>query len=94
MLLYAGFLASHKNVPCIMQAFSRVRERGVDATLKLVGRHDPEDAAKLLALVPGRWRGDVEFAGFVSTEQLGDEMRACAACLFPSHNEGFGLAPV
>ena len=94
VLLYAGTLAAHKNVPCILAAFARVRERGIDAVLKLVGRHERTEAAALLASVPERWRADVDFAGFVSTEQLGDEMRACAAFLFPSRNEGFGLAPV
>lgn len=94
VLLYAGTLAAHKNVPGILAAFARVRERGVDAVLKLVGRYEQAQAATLLATVPERWRADVDFAGFVSTEQLGDEMRACAAFLFPSRNEGFGLAPV
>jgi glycosyltransferase involved in cell wall biosynthesis len=94
VLLYAGTLATHKNVACILSAFVGVRERGVDAVLKLVGRYEPSQAAVLLASVPEPWRADIDFAGFVSTEQLGDEMRACAAFLFPSRNEGFGLAPV
>lgn len=94
VLLYAGTLAAHKNVPCILAAFVRVREKGIDAVLKLVGRQDDHEVARLLALVPERWRGDVDFAGFVSTERLAEEMRACAAFLFPSRNEGFGLAPV
>ena len=94
VLLYAGTLATHKNVPCILAAFARVRERGIDAVLKLVGRYEASQATTLLASVPERWHDDIDFAGFVSTEQLGNEMRACAAFLFPSRNEGFGLAPV
>lgn len=93
-LLYAGTLAAHKNVPCILAAFACIRQQGIDATLKLVGRYEPAAATALLASVPERWRPDVDFAGFVSNEQLGDEMRACSAFLFPSRNEGFGLAPV
>jgi len=92
-LLYAGTLAPNKNVPFLLRVFARVRERH-DVDLVLVGKQDPQEVARLMSGVPEAARASVRFRGFVSDEQLAGLMQNCAAFVFPSLNEGFGLAVV
>lgn len=93
-LLYAGTLDPHKNLPFLFDVFTRLRDKGLDIELKLVGRHDSNRAKMLIETIPPHFRGDVEFVGFVTDEGLAEIMSRCAAFVFPSRNEGFGLAPV
>jgi len=93
-LLYAGTLAPNKNIPFLLRVYAKVRERGANVDLRLVGRYSAEVAADLLASVPAAYRDGVHFAGFITDQQLGEQMRGCAAFVFPSLSEGFGLAPV
>lgn len=92
-LLYAGTLDPHKNVPFLLDVFARLKALVPDIRLKLVGRHDPARTATMRGSVPDAIRGDVQFVGFVSDETLAALMAGCAAFVFPSRNEGFGLAP-
>ena len=92
-LLYAGTLAPNKNIPFLLQVFSRVRQRH-DVDLVLVGKHSPDAIAALLSQLPESVRGSIDFPGFVTDEQLAALMRHCRAFTFPSLNEGFGLAVV
>jgi glycosyltransferase involved in cell wall biosynthesis len=92
-LLYAGTLAPNKNLPFLLRAFVTVRE-AQDVDLVLVGKQEPQAVATLLANIPERLRKSVEFRGFVTDEQLALLMQQCAAFVFPSLNEGFGLAVV
>ena len=93
-LLYAGTLAPNKNIPFLLDVYSRVRSRGFDVDLRLVGRYEPAQAEELIAAVPEIYRAGIRFDGFVSDETLGEAMRGCTAFVFPSLSEGFGLAPV
>jgi glycosyltransferase involved in cell wall biosynthesis len=93
-LLYAGTLDPHKNIPFLLDVYRRLRNELHDIELKLVGRHDPRRANAMLETIPPHLRGDVEFVGFVTDEALAEKMSRCAAFVFPSRNEGFGLAPV
>jgi len=93
-LLYAGTLAPNKNIPFLLHIYSEVRRLGIDVKLRLVGRYAAAQAEELRALVPEAYRADVDFAGFVTDEELAEQMRGCAAFVFPSLSEGFGLAPV
>lgn len=93
-LLYAGTLDPHKNVAFLLNVFGRLRGQFPDLRLKLVGRHDAGRRAALLAAVLPPLRADIDFLGFVSDAELAALMGQCAAFVFPSRNEGFGLAPV
>lgn len=93
-LLYAGTLDPHKNIALALDVFARLRARGRAVTFKLVGRHDKARIAALIDAVPPAVRDGVDFVGFVSDDELARLMRGCAAFVFPSRNEGFGLAPV
>lgn len=93
-LLYAGTLDPHKNLAFALKVFARLRAEGRPLKFRLVGRQPADRVAALLAAVPPDTRRDVRFEGFVSDARLADLMRGCAAFMFPSRNEGFGLAPV
>ena len=93
-LLYAGTLDPHKNVGFLLEVFVKLRSRADGIRLKLVGRHDDKRVTMLRDTLPFALREEVDFVGFVSDETLATMMRECAAFVFPSRNEGFGLAPV
>lgn len=93
-LLFAGTLDPHKNVALLIKLLAELRADGVPVSLKLVGRQDPRLVAALRSQFPPGLQDDIEFIGFVSDEALAVLMRDCAAFVFPSRNEGFGLAPV
>ena len=93
-LLYAGTLDPHKNLAFALKVFACLRAEGRPLQFRLVGRQPADRVAALLAAIPPDIRRDVRFEGFVSDAQLADLMRGCAAFIFPSRNEGFGLAPV
>lgn len=92
-LLYAGTLAPNKNIPFLLDVYARLRERA-DVRLTLVGKQDDAQVGALLSALPVGIREGVEFAGFVSDGELATLMQECAAFVFPSLYEGFGLAPV
>lgn len=93
-LLYAGTLQPHKNVGLLIEAYVRLRRDVEACDLKLAGNYTAEQVDALVAKIPAALRGDVHFVGFVSDEALAGLMRHCAGFVFPSRNEGFGLAPV
>jgi glycosyltransferase involved in cell wall biosynthesis len=93
-LLYAGTLSPNKNIPFLLRVYAELRELGINVDLQVVGRYPQERAEELLVAVPETWRRGIRFDGFVSDEELGTRMRKCAAFVFPSLSEGFGLAPV
>jgi glycosyltransferase involved in cell wall biosynthesis len=92
-LLYAGTLAPNKNIETLLDAFVTAR-RSVDLKLKLVGKQDPQRVLSLLGRVPPHLRDEIDFAGFVNDRELASLMQRCTAFVFPSLNEGFGLAAV
>jgi glycosyltransferase involved in cell wall biosynthesis len=67
-----------KNVPLLVEAFSRVRQRHERATLRLIGR-PPADS-----LPPG-----AEAAGPIAS--VADALRTASIFVLPSHQEGFGI---
>lgn len=93
-LLYAGTLDPHKNLAFALKVFVRLLAQGRPLQFRFVGRQPADRVAALLDAVPPDLRRDVRFEGFVSDARLADLMRGCAAFIFPSRNEGFGLAAV
>ena len=56
------------------------------------GRYTPAQAGALVADLPAEARAGVRWAGFVDDAALAGLLGTCAAFVFPSRNEGFGLA--
>ena len=86
MVLWAGTIEPRKNLPVLLEAFSRVADRS--ATLVLAGPTGwNEDLSSQLARLQGRVRS----VGFRPTEGLRVLQAAADVFCFPSQREGFGL---
>jgi glycosyltransferase involved in cell wall biosynthesis len=88
-LLYLGQWKAYKNVPLLIEAFSRLRSRRPDCQLVLAG-HDPrhpEVPAAAAQLPPG----SVVLPGRVADDAVPELYRAASAVVMPSLAEGFGL---
>ncbi|MGI8631480.1 MAG: glycosyltransferase family 4 protein [Solirubrobacterales bacterium] len=80
-VLTVGALRRKKNLERLLEAHARARERGLTASLVVVG-----EGPHLFDATPG-----VEFLGRVSDERLDALYRAATLFVYPSLHEGFGL---
>jgi glycosyltransferase involved in cell wall biosynthesis len=93
-VLYAGNIKPHKNVERLIEAFAKVRARGHDYSLLIIG-DEVSRYANLRRLVHRhQMRQHVRFLGFVSTDMLAALYRLARVFVFPSLYEGFGLPPL
>ncbi len=94
-LLYVGTLASHKNIPFLLPILARLASAGEDVRLVLAGGHASaeRDALGRVAREHGVEQRLI-FPGYVDDAALAALMRQCSCFVFPSRNEGFGLAVV
>lgn len=91
-LLYVGVWMNHKNLPRLLRAFARLRERHPHLKLALTGKLKPGyvDVPRM-ARGLGLGRDSVVYLGFVPRRLL-PALYAEASCLvLPSLYEGFGL---
>lgn len=90
-IMYTGRPLPHKNLGRLIEAFAILQKSSQpDLHLVLVGK---KDAAYDLHVKTVQEKGipNVTFTGFVSDEQLRWLYEHCAAYVFPSLSEGFGL---
>lgn len=89
-LLYVGSRKAHKNLPRLLQAYSR---SGVVPEMRLIlsGSNDSETAQRVTNLRLGK---SVTFLNMDSNAALANVYRGATAVLFPSLYEGFGLPPL
>jgi glycosyltransferase involved in cell wall biosynthesis len=89
-VLCVGTLLPRKNLPVVARAVVRLRQRGTDMRLRLVGpvREPGEaDLRTMMSLL-----GDaLEVVGSVTQAQLAEEYASAAVLAYPSLHEGFGL---
>lgn len=97
-LLYVGGLSPHKNLPRLIEAFSKTGLAGEGVKLVIVGdtgdvfhTHVPVLRATVTRLTLGN---AVLFPGFVPDEDLVYFYNRAEALVQPSLMEGFGLPPV
>lgn len=93
-LLYTGGIDPRKNVEFAIGAFARaVQAPGLETLrFKIVCHIRDDDRARLTALAEKAGVGArVELTGFVPDDELARLYRDCAAFVFPSLYEGFGL---
>lgn len=89
-LLYVGQQSDYKNIKRLIQAHQQLRERHSDLLLVLVGSLN-ESAKRNKDWVEKQGYSGVMFTGFVDDATLGWLYLHCAADVFPSLMEGFGL---
>ncbi len=96
-VLFFGSLNPRKNLSVLVRAMAQLKRDGNRVPLVIGGEGDRSyvnsirEIAKSSGLEIGR---DVLFLGGVSEEDLPALYRLCAAFVFPSRYEGFGLPPI
>ncbi len=94
--LYVGNAYPHKNLERLLAVFKRLRTRGLESQLVLVGKIDyfyerlKKEAAHLGLLE----EGEVVFYGYATEAELAELYRRARVYVFPSLLEGFGLPPL
>ena len=89
---FRGLFLRHQNLPLLLTAFARLRERIPAARLQLVGRGEsPQDEIDVKRLVQELGIGDsVELLGFQSRESVARIMRESDFLVLSSRSESFG----
>jgi len=94
-VLYVGTIKPHKNVDRLIEAFARLRQRGMDNVKLLIIGDDISKYSNLRRLVHRhQLHQHVRFLGFVSTDTLAALYQLARVFVFPSLYEGFGLPPL
>ncbi len=95
-LLYVSSLNPFKRPDSAVRALAHLRRAGFNPPpLKLVGRPDPADRERVLALAREEGVADLtEVVGVVPHADLGRFYRGAAAMVYPSAVETFGLPPL
>ncbi len=89
-LMYVGRPTPHKNLERLIEAFLLLKGQHPDLKLVLAGNKDA-NYRRIEASVTTRGIQNVVFTDFVSEGQLRWLYESCAAYVFPSLSEGFGL---
>lgn len=92
-LLFVGTYGELKGTPDLIEALALARARGVEATLRLVGRegHRGEERGLRRRVSRLGLDGAVEFAGLVSTDRIGEHYASADVICLPSHREGLPM---
>jgi len=99
-LAYVGNLHPRKNLATLMEAFSLLRERGLEYQLAVIGGgglgqlHNTEYRKLTRRVQDLGLEEEVVFTGYVPDERLNSLLAAADMLVFPSIYEGFGLPPL
>ena len=80
----------HKNLERFIEAFASLKSAHPELTLALVGKQD-KNYQRIESMVKKKNIANVHFTGFATDAQLRWLYEHCAAYVFPSLSEGFGL---
>ena len=93
MLLFVGGLGIHKNVVTLIHAFAQITSDIPHSLVVVGGIHHTSSDRTLSRLVRALGIEDrVQFLGSVPASDLPPLYQLAELCVFPSLNEGFGLA--
>ncbi|WP_239469932.1 glycosyltransferase family 4 protein [Archangium violaceum] len=94
-VLYAGSLDVRKNVGLVLDALERLKARGRQAALVLVGQSWFGSGSVESRVARMRSEGhDIRPLGYQSEQVFYELMRRATVFVFPSRYEGFGLPPL
>ncbi|MBK6947297.1 MAG: glycosyltransferase family 4 protein [Haliscomenobacter sp.] len=89
---YLGALHPRKNIPRLIEAYSRFREEtGANINLLVGGRMAWKTGAILYAWTQSAFREDIRFLGYLPEEELKKVTASALALTYLSLFEGFGL---
>jgi glycosyltransferase involved in cell wall biosynthesis len=89
-IMYLGRPMTHKNLPRLIEAFKKLQIDRPELRLVLAGKKD-DNYQKIERVVAAQGTKNVAFTDYVSEGQLRWLYEHCAAYVFPSLSEGFGL---
>ncbi len=94
--LYLGGIDQRKDLSTLLAALAELKERDLDFVLALAGKisEDKQYPALIAEIARQGLRERVRLLGFVPDDDLPALFSACAAFVFPSLYEGFGLPPL
>lgn len=90
-LLFSGSLEPRKNLGNLLTALELLAERGIEVPLKIAGPSGWKNSAFEERLGHSKIAKNVTVLGYVPHEELFRLYSTCAALVFPSLYEGFGL---
>lgn len=89
-ILFVGRLSYQKNIPLLIEAFSRIAKKIKDHDLIIVGEGSEETALREFVRTKSI-ENRVCFFGSRIREEVFSILRACSLVVLPSHNEGHPL---
>lgn len=94
--LYVGGIDQRKGVDTLLKALALLKDQGLPHALALAGRIEGDRQYPLLleSIQRQGLEGAVSLLGYVPDADLPALFSACAAFVFPSLYEGFGLPPL
>ena len=91
--LYLGTLEPRKNIPRIVEAFSKIAP-SVELDLVIAGREGWKVKPIHKAIKNSQWKERIHLPGFIDQEDVPALMNAAEVFVWPSLWEGFGLPPL
>lgn len=88
--LYIGNLEKRKGTDILLKAYALYRKKGGERPLRLAGKMREKEIQILLDQVRMEY-GNIQYLGYISSEEKATEYAGCHAFLFPSQAEGFGI---
>jgi glycosyltransferase involved in cell wall biosynthesis len=93
-ILMIGSLDKRRNLPRLLEAYSRLRQQGEHRPLVVIGRHQHGPDLRPALLEKFGLTGFVHFVGYVAARDLPAFYSAADLFVFPSLYEGFGTPPL
>jgi len=90
-LFFPGNLEPRKNHLRLIKALEIVNASGFDLNLRLAGPPGWKNAELREQINSGPLKDRIQYLGFVTDEELLNQYLSCAALVFPSIYEGFGI---
>lgn len=92
-ILHTGNWRTHKNIPCLIDAFNSLCKEYNDITLVLTGKAEGKNKAQeMIEASPNKDR--IKSLGFIDPKDMAPIMNHAFMYVFPSFYEGFGLPPL
>lgn len=92
-ILYIGTLQPRKNIPLLVEAYARIRNKIPEIKLVLAGNREAHNVDKKIqkTLEKNNLIDDVIFPGFIDTIDKAIVYKMSEVYVFPSFYEGFGI---
>jgi len=90
VILTVGQFRPHKNLPALVEAFSKLRKE-IPSKLVILGKPDSKHTRLYEAIDKDKVKNDILLPGFVDNKELALWYKIASVFVFPSLYEGFGL---